>query len=177
MIIQLIRFSAVVLAGALLTACQTGGLKPGSVKSNYSPAGWVEISRGGNTLHACPIEKCKTPQAVLVGPIDIGGDVETAIRKDILSAGLLKEVDRSISRATDGQLVVTSRRKVVTKTYSGFEATIKITADNGKAVYVATRSIVQNDRGMQISSISTSEATARANLNSYLARTTIKRVQ
>ncbi len=113
----------------------------------------------------------------LSGPIDIGGDVETAIRKDILSAGLLKEVDRSISRATDGQLVVTSRRKVVTKTYSGFEATIKITADNGKAVYVvATRSIVQNDRGMQISSISTSEATARANLNSYLARTTITRV-
>ncbi|MES0810824.1 hypothetical protein ABLO27_15175 [Roseibium sp. SCPC15] len=163
-----------VLICGLLAACQTTGLKPGSVETRFPVDGWIKAQKGNSTIYACV--KCKTPQIILTGPSKVTGDVESAIRADVLSTGLLSEIDKTVTKLSSGAIRSLSRRKITTKNYSGFEFVYRIQEPGKKPIYLAGRSIVQNDKGMQISSYAASANVAKANLRKYLANTTIRRL-
>ncbi|MEE4011628.1 hypothetical protein V1T76_06195 [Roseibium sp. FZY0029] len=110
-----------------------------------------------------------------MGPIKVEGDVETAIRQNLLSAELMNAVGNIANVASKGQVRFKTNRRVVTKTYSGFDMTARYRTDKGN-VYVSARIIVQNDRGSAVASFATSSSRANANLSRFLKQTTIRRV-
>lgn len=173
--IQLItKTVAAILLCGILAACQTTGLKPGSIDTRFPIAGWAKAQKGGTTVYVCTV--CSSPQLIATSPAKVSGNVETAIREGILTTGLLREVDKSVSKLSKGAIQSKSRRKITSKTYSGFEFVYRFKEPGKKPIYMAGRSIVQNDRGMQISSYATSASIAKQNLRRYLANTTIRRV-
>ncbi|WFE92016.1 hypothetical protein K1718_11810 [Roseibium porphyridii] len=112
----------------------------------------------------------------MTGPAKVTGNAESAVRADILSVGLLSEIDKSVARLSKGAIKVQSRRKIATRTYSGFEFVYRIQAPGKKPLYMAARSIIQRDKGMQVSSYAVSATKAKANLRKFMANTTIKRL-
>ena len=157
-----------------LAACQTTGLKPGSLTTNYAPKGWVSKKSGNTTVYACHPSVCKSPQLLAVGPLKVRGDVETAIRSGLLSKELMNALDNVVNVASRGSVKLKTDRKIVTKTYSGFDVSARFKTASG-TLYLAGRIIVQHDRGSMIVSFAKSRATAKSNLNRFLKRTTIRR--
>jgi len=172
---SIIRAAAIVLFCGLLAACQTNGLKPGSLDTNFAPKGWVSKKSGNKAVYVCLPSVCKTPQIVVVGPAKVRGDVEAAIREDVLSAELMNAVDNLINVAAKGQVRFNTDRRVVTKTYTGFDLSARFKTRNGYD-YGAARLIFQDNRGSVVASFAKSRATARANLRRFLKQTTVRRV-
>lgn len=169
------RAAAVILFCGLLAACQTSGLKPGSLDTSFAPKGWVSKKSGNKAVYVCQPSVCKSPQIVVVGPAKVRGDVETAIREDILSAELMNAVGNLINVAAKGQVRFKTDRRVVTKTYSGFDLSARYKTSKGN-VYAAARVIVQDNRGSVVASFAKSSSTARANLRRFLKQTTVRRL-
>ncbi|WP_040617109.1 hypothetical protein [Roseibium sp. TrichSKD4] len=157
-----------------LAACQTTGLKPGSIQTNFPPQGWQTVTKGSDTLYLC--RTCKTKQAVVITPAEVSGNVEGAIRANIISAGLISEIGKSASRASGGALKQISSRRITNANYSGIEWVFRVQARGEKPLYVAARAIVQNDRGITVASFAYSSSIAKSNLRRYLANTTIRRL-
>lgn len=171
-----IRAAVAVLICGFLAACQTTGLKPGSIESNFAPRGWQSESRGGKTIYYCMPSVCGSPQGLVVGPMKVSGDVEAAIREDILSTELLNAMDKVVNIAAKGDFRVSTDRRIVRKNFSGFDMSARMKDRNGRYVYAAARLIIQNDRGSMIASFATSRARARSNLHRFLNQTTIRRL-
>ncbi|MTH95742.1 hypothetical protein [Roseibium sp. RKSG952] len=159
-----------------LAACQTTGLKPGSIETAFAPKGWISTQKGSDTIYTCLPNTCKSRQLIVVSPLKVKGSAEQAIRENILSAGLMSEVGKSVARATDGGVKTLSTKRITNDTYSGFEMLFQFSAPGRKPVYAAARFIVQNDRGTGVASIGPSAKVAKANLRRYLASTTIRRL-
>ncbi|WP_269581292.1 hypothetical protein [Roseibium sp. Sym1] len=169
------KAAAIVVVCGLLAACQTSGLKPGSISTGFSPKGWVSEKSGNKTIYVCLPSVCKSPQVVLVGPVKVRGDVETAIRDDVFSAELMNAVGNVINVAAKGQVRFKTERRVVTKTYSGFDMSARFKTRSGYD-HAAARIIVQNNRGSAVASFAKNRATAKANLRRFLKQTTVRRV-
>ncbi len=165
-----------VLLCGLLAACQTSGLKPGSIDSSFAPSGWQSESRGGKTIYFCMPSVCGSPQGVVIGPMKVRGDAEAAIREDILSTELLKAMDKVVNIAAKGDFRMSTDRRIVKKNFSGFDMSARLKDRNGRNVYAAARLIIQNDRGSMVASFATSRARARSNLRRFLNQTTIRRL-
>ncbi|MTI45171.1 hypothetical protein JM93_01450 [Roseibium hamelinense] len=173
---QLRALTLVAAASLALAACQTAGLKPGSIQTSFPPAGWNTERKGNEIAYVCSPNTCRTKQAVFVSPIKVKGDAEAAVRSDIFSAGLMRELGKSLNRASKGGIQTLSTQKVTTSAYSGFDFVYRITPNFGEPQYLAARFIIQADRGVAIGSISPSRQTAQANLRKYLASTTVRRL-
>lgn len=173
--IGFLKFLALLLVCGLLSACQTSGLKPGSIQSSYTPNGWAKTSQGGKTIYYCKPTVCKTPQGVVVGPVKVRGDVETAIRENIISTELLRALDNVVNVATKGSMRFNTERKIVTKSYSGFDMSARFKTRYG-TYYGAARVFVQNNRGSMAASFAKSRSAAKANLRRYLSQTRIQRI-
>jgi len=169
------KAAAIVIVCGLLAACQTSGLKPGSLTTDFSPKGWVSKKSGNKTVYVCLPSVCKTPQVVVVGPVKVRGDVETAIREDIFSAELMNAVNNVINVAAKGSVRFRTDRRVVTKTYSGFDMSARFKSRSGHD-HGAARIIIQNDRGSVVASFARSRSRAKANLRRFLNQTTVRRV-
>ncbi|MEJ8475480.1 hypothetical protein [Roseibium algae] len=176
MLYQFVKFVAVAVACLFVAACQTSGLKPGSLETSYAPAGWVQKDKGKKSYYVCPPNQCKSLQLIAVEPSDVKGNAEQAIRANILSSGLLKEIGNSVNRASQGKLKLLSQKRIVKKNYSGFEVNFVIKGRNGKTLFFASRLIVQGDRGSEVISVATSQRTAQANLNNFMRKTSIQRL-
>jgi hypothetical protein len=172
---SIFKAASIVLLCGLLAACQTSGLKPGSISSSFAPKGWASKQSGNKTVYVCLPPKCKSPEVVVVGPIKVKGDVETAIRQNLLSAELMNAVGNIANVASKGEVRFKTKRRVVTKTYTGFDMTARYRTDKGN-LYVSGRVIFQNDRGSAIASFAKSSSRANANLSRFLKQTTIRRV-
>lgn len=158
----------------VLAACQTTGLKPGNVQSGYAPAGWKVQSKGAKTFYLCPRTLCKKPQLVVTGPLKVRGNAETAIRQNVLSKDIVDAVYNVLNVASKGKVVVSPVRRIVTPTYSGFESHIRLKTKVG-TIHIASRDILQKDRGMTVVSAATSKSIASRNLRRYLQKTKIVR--
>jgi hypothetical protein len=166
---------AIAAVCGLLAACQTSGLKPGSLTTDFAPKGWLSETRGNKSVYVCPPSICKSPQVVVVGPVKVRGNVEQAIREDIISRELMNAIDNLVNVASKGQARFSTDRRVVTKTYTGFDMSAFWRSRDGN-IYGNARVIVQNDRGSIVASFAKSRSAARANLQRFLRRTTIRRV-
>lgn len=167
---------SIALICGLLTACQTSGLKPGSLTTSFAPKGWTVTQDGAHTVYVCQPSVCKSPEVVIVGPAKVRGDVETAVRDDHISAELMNALDNVINVASKGKVHLSTDRRIVTKTYSGFDMSARFKAKDGY-VYGALRIFFQNDRGSAVASFATSRSRAKANLSRFLKQTTISRVR
>jgi len=170
------RVFLVLAFATTLAACQTTGLKPGALDTDFPPAGWITRTSGGTTAYLCPRERCKTPQLVSVSPMKIRGNVEDAIRNNVFNAQLMAAFDNLVEVASKRAVTFGKRRRISTRTYSGFETMMTVRNDKGKKLYIAIRHIIQKDRGVTVGSASFSRSLARRNLRRYLAQTTIRRV-
>lgn len=157
-----------------LAACQTTGLKPGNLQSNFAPAGWVSKKSGKTITYLCLPYVCKTYQAVSVQPMKVKGNAEEAIRNDVLSKELVDSLLRTLKIASKGKISASPVRKISTKAYSGFEAVAKVKTASGY-IYFAERQIIQGNRGTKVISVSHNRSTALRNLRRYMARTKISR--
>ncbi|MBO9459406.1 hypothetical protein [Labrenzia sp. R5_0] len=166
---------SIALLCGFLAACQTTGLKPGSISSSFAPKGWASKQNGNKAVYVCLPSTCKSPEVVVVGPIEVKGDTESAIRQNLISAELMNAVGNIANVASKGQVRLKTNRRVVTKSYSGFDMTARYRTDKGN-VYVAARIIIQNDRGSTVASFATSSSRAKTNLDRFLKQTTIKRL-
>ncbi|WP_428650196.1 hypothetical protein [Roseibium sp.] len=170
------KAASVILICGLLAACQSTGLKPGSLTSSFAPKGWVARQNGTKAIYFCSPSVCKSPEAVIVGPMKINGDVETAIRQGLLSKELMNALENVINVASKGEVRFTTERRIVTKTYSGFDLATRFKTDKGY-VYGSMRLLIQNDRGSMVASFAKSRAKAKANLKRFLNRTTVRRLR
>lgn len=174
-VIAAAKVISLLIVGLSLAACQTTGLKPGSLTSTFNPDGWHTKHKGNATYYFCPRTKCSKPQSIIVAPAKIKGQFEAAIKNDIISKDLVEAIGKSISIASKGRIKSSKLRKIVNKNYSGFEQLETVTIGT-KKLYFQSRSIVQNNRGTIIISVATSPATAQRNLNRFMASTQIKRL-
>ncbi|MCK7615675.1 hypothetical protein [Roseibium sediminicola] len=172
---SIFRAAALVIFCGLLAACQTSGLKPGSLNTSFAPKGWVSQKSGNKAVYVCLPSVCKTPQIVVVGPAKVRGDVEAAIREDILSAELMNAVDNLVNVAAKGQVRFKTDRRVVTKTYTGFDLSARFKTKSGYD-YGAARLIFQDNRGSVVASFAKSRSTAKTNLRRFFQQTTVRRV-
>lgn len=157
-----------------LAACQTTGLEKGNLQTNFAPNGWLVGKKGSMITYLCHPSKCKSPQAVIVRPIKVRGDVEKAIRTGHLRKELVDAALNVIKVATYGSYKPSKVRKITTATYSGFELVERIKGKKG-FVYVATRSIIQKNRGSVVASIAYSRKAAVNNLRRFFAKSHIRR--
>jgi len=174
-ITSIFKIAAITLLCGLLAACQTTGLKPGSLTTNFAPKGWVSKKSGNKDVYICLPSVCKTPQVVVVGPAKVRGDVEAAVREDILSADLMNAVGNVINVAAKGSVRFKTDRRVVTKTYTGFDMSARFRSATGYD-YAAARVIFQNNRGSVVASFAKSRGTAKVNLRRFLQQTTVRRI-
>ncbi|MCA1299985.1 hypothetical protein [Stappia indica] len=172
-----IRVTLIILAGLSLAACQTTGLKPGAITSSFAQPGWIATKIDGKTTYVCSPSRCRSPQVIVLVNKRFRGDLETAIRRDFVSAELFRAMSGVISVASKKAINITSIRKVGTRDYVGFDYLVTLRNRRGERLYLAAREIVQQDRGVMIISMATSSKLARANLRSYLAQTRIRRVK
>jgi len=173
--IGFLKFLALILLCGLLAACQTSGLKPGSIQTSFAPSGWAKKPDGNKTIYYCKPSVCKSLLGVVVGPVRIRGDVETAIRENIISTELLRALDNVVNIASKGSARLTTERRVIKKTYSGFDLSARFKTSRGY-YYAAARVFVQSNRGSMVASFAKSRGTAKANLRRYLSQTKIRRV-
>ncbi len=173
---SIVKATSLILICGLLAACQSTGLKPGSFSSSFAPRGWVSQQNGNKAIYYCPPSVCKSLEAVIIGPMKVTGDVETAIRQGVISKELMNALDNVINVASKGDVRFTTERRVVTKTYSGFDLSTRFKTDKGY-VYGALRIIVQNNRGSAVASFALTRAKAKANLDRFLKQTTVRRLR
>jgi hypothetical protein len=171
-----LKICIVTVAALFLAACQTTGLKPGAIETSFPPSGWVTERKGNKTFYLCPKTKCKSPQGVAVVPIKVRGDVESAIRRDALSAELVDSFYNVLEVASKRAISSSPHRKIKTRTYTGFEHTMTFKDRRGRRVYLAIRDIIQKDRGVFVAGFSRNKGVAQRNLRRYLAQTNIRRV-
>ena len=167
----------VLFAGLMLAACQTSGLKSGALKTDFPPAGWKTQRSGNDTAYFCTRPTCSTPQLVVISPTRQRGNVEEAIKRNIISTALVDELFDVLKVASRKQINASSTRKITTPTYSGFEHLVTLRDRNGKKLYLAVRNVIQRDRGIVVTSAATSPGIAKRNLARFFAQTTIQRVQ
>lgn len=160
----------------MLAACQTGGLKPGSIQTNYRPSGWTAKQANGITGYICKIPACKVNQAIGYGPVKVKGNVEKYVRSGHISKKLLNAIANVHNVAANGHEKLTVSKKVVTESYSGFDFGGYFKDQTGKKHWVKARAIFQDNRGSVIFSVSTSRNAANRNFSKYMGTTTIKRL-
>jgi hypothetical protein len=158
----------------VLAACQTTGLKPGNLQSGFSPAGWETLKKGQETYYFCLPANCRTLQIVEVGPIKVKGNMESAIRQNILSKQIVDSVLGVVKATSRGKIQPYPVRKISTPTYSGFEFGGKIQSQK-RSLYLVGRWIIQENRGIAVTSVSTSRKVAAQNLRRYISQTRISR--
>ncbi|MFD1696690.1 hypothetical protein [Roseibium aestuarii] len=113
---------------------------------------------------------------MLIRPAKIRGPAEGAIRADIISNGLIAELGASVSKASRGVFKLLSSRRIVEKSYSGFEGVFVVRLPGEKPFYVAERLVVQDDRGTSIISVSYNRQLAEKNLKRFMNQTSIRRL-
>ena len=172
----LLRALTVLLFASFVAACQTSGLKTGALVTSFPPAGWTTKTTGTTTAYVCPPQRCRSPQVVSVKPIRIRGDLESAIRRNVITSELLDSVTKVVEVASKRAIDFTPPRRITTRNYTGFDYLITLRARNGKRLYIAVRDVVQRDRGVTIASAALNRGVARQNLRRYLAQTQIRRV-
>lgn len=170
-----LKAAAFAILCGLLAACQTSGLKPGSIQTNYAPSGWTKKSSNGFTGYVCEAPKCKSDRLIAHGPIKVTGDAERAIKEGVLSRELFNAVANVYNVAAKGQQKLTITRRVVKKDYAGFDFSGYF-ADRKGRVWMTGRFIIQNNRGSVLVSASRSRSVANTYFERYLNNTTIRRV-
>ncbi|WP_417671737.1 hypothetical protein [Roseibium sp.] len=175
MLNQFIKLAAIAGACLLLAACQTAGLKPGSIQSTYAPTGWERVNSGRYSGYACKRPTCKSDQAVVT--IALGGEanLEAAIKSGELSKELANAIFNVDGVASKGTRHLKFTRKIITKDYSGFDVSGYLKTPKGK-LSIEGRVFVQKNRSTGVASYAFSRKLARSNLRQYLARTSVRRL-
>lgn len=168
------RFSVVVLALLALAACQTTGLEKGKLQTSFASNGWIVKKERAATAYICHPSKCKSPQVVVVKPLKVRGDVESAIRSGLLRKELVDAALNFVKVATHGSYRPSKVKRITTASYSGFEVVERLQGPKG-TIYVATRSIIQKSRGSAVVSIAYSRKAAVRNLRRFFAKSQISR--
>lgn len=171
------KIALALFAGLVLAACQTTGLKPGALKTGFPPDGWATAYDGNKTIYYCARPACREPQLVGLVPRRQKGDVEEAIRRNVLSSAVVDSLFNVLKVASRERITASKSRRITTPTYSGFELMLTVTDRKGETVHVAIRDIIQRNRGVAVMSMAKSSGLARRNLALFLAQTTIQRVQ
>ncbi|MBG6165162.1 hypothetical protein IWQ54_004851 [Labrenzia sp. EL_195] len=164
-----------ILLCGLLAACQTSGLKPGSIQTNYAPSGWTKKTKNGVTGYICQPPVCKSDRAIGYGPIRVSGNFEKEIKENDISAELFNAVANVYNVAAKGKTRMSITRRVVTKTYAGFDFSGYIHDRKGR-VWLKGRFVVQENRGSVIFSGARSRSVANTYFNRYIRNTTIRRL-
>lgn len=172
---SLAKIASITFLCLTLAACQSTGLKPGSIATSFAPAGWASQTKGNTTVYVCLPSTCKQPEMVVIGPMKVSGNVEEAIRENVLSAELMNAIDNVVNVAAKGKIKFSTDRRIVTKTYSGFDLSSRIRTRDGYD-YGAARVIIQNNRGTMVASFAKSQSRAKSNLKRFLQQTTIHRL-
>lgn len=171
------KIALVLFAGLMLAACQTTGLKPGALNTDFPPAGWMTKRNGNATAYFCRRPACREPQIVVISPTRQRGNVEEAIRRNVINSALVDSLFNVVKVASRKQITASSARKIITPTYSGFEYLVTVSNRKGEKIHLASRDVIQQDRGVTVVSAARSPGIAKRNLARFFARTTIQRVQ
>ena len=172
---SILKVVAVTLFCGLLAACQTTGLKPGSIQSNYAPSGWTKKSAHGITGYVCHAPRCKSDRAIGYGPIRVNSNFEEDIKNNEFSVKLFNAVSNVYTVASKGQEKLKMTRRVIRKDYAGLDFNGHFTGSQGR-VYIKGRVIVQGDRASVLFAIARSQGLANTYFNRYMGATTIKRI-
>jgi hypothetical protein len=169
------KFTIFALLCGFLAACQTSGLKPGSIQSSYAPSGWTKKSSNGITGYVCAVPRCKSDRAIGYGPIRVSGNFEQGIKNGEASKELFNAVFNVYNVASKGQEKLTITRKVVNKNYAGFDFKGYFPTKRGR-IWIKGRLIVQDNRGSVLFSMARSQGLANTYFRKYMGSTTIKRL-
>ena len=172
---SIIKAAAAILLCGILAACQTTGLKPGSIQTNYAPSGWTKKSSNGFTGYVCEVPKCKSDRLIAQGPLKVTGDAEQAIKDGVLSRELFNAVANVYNIAAKDQAKLNITRRVVKKNYAGFDFSGYLRDRKGR-IWMTGRFIIQDNRGSVLVSAARSRSVANTYFKRYLNRTTIRRV-
>ncbi|ASP33422.1 hypothetical protein [Labrenzia sp. VG12] len=172
---SILKTVAVTLLCGLLAACQTTGLKPGSIQTNYAPAGWTKKTSNGFTGYVCHAPRCKSDRLIAHGPVKVSGDMEKAIKDGVLSRELFNAIANVYNIASKDQEKITITRRVVKKDYAGFDFTAYFKDREGR-IWMTGRFIIQDNRGSVLVAASRSRSVANTYFKRYLSNTTIKRL-
>ncbi|PLW75590.1 hypothetical protein [Cohaesibacter celericrescens] len=170
--LKMVRAVSVFVLLFAVSACQTTGIDATNLKTQFASDGWSMHKKGKVQVYEC--RSCKTPQFVLIDPIKVRGDVEEAIRANVLSKELMNAVANVIKVASKGAYQASPVKKIATPTYSGFEIVGRFKTGKGM-FYVASRSIIQQNRGSNVVSIASNRGVAVRNLKRFFATSKITR--
>ncbi|MHA7772016.1 hypothetical protein [Roseibium sp. M-1] len=172
---SLFKSAAVALLCGFLAACQTTGLKPGSIHTSYAPSGWTKRTSHGITGYVCEAPRCKSDRAIGYGPIRVSGNLEEAIKNNVFSPELFNAIDNVYTIASKGREKLRITGKVVRKDYAGLDFNGYFPSDSGR-VYITGRVVVQDSRASVLFAIARSQGVANSYFKQYMGATTIKRV-
>ncbi|MBN9671284.1 hypothetical protein [Roseibium aggregatum] len=173
--IGFLKFLALLLVCGLLSACQTSGLKPGSIQTSYAPSGWTKRTANGITGYVCHVPRCKSDRAIGYGPIRIRGNFEEAIKSNEFSPELFNAISNVYTIASKGQWKLRATRRIVRKDYAGLDFAGYVPTRSGR-VYAKGRLIVQNNRASALFALARSQGLANSYFSKYMGATSIKRI-